>query len=69
MSLTREIDKVIKGPFALDVKDVFFVTFSCRHVWTVPLVTSQPISEGIKISFDNLKILRRCRQVWTVPNN
>ena len=33
----------------------------CRQVWTVALVTIQPISDDIKSS-------RRCRQVWTVPS-
>ena len=39
-----------KGPFAFDDNDVFF----CRHVWTVTLVTMQPISNC------NLKNLCHC---------
>ena len=41
--------------------------FFCRHVWTVPLVTMQPISDGIKNYADIIKNLCRCRQVRKDP--
>ena len=41
--------------------------FFCRHVWTVTLVTMQPISDDIEKYADNIKTLCRCRQVRTDP--
>ena len=57
----------IKDPFTFDDNDMFIAWFFCRHVWTVTLVTMQPISDDIKIYADNTTNPCRCRQVQTDP--
>ena len=53
----------LKGLFAPDDNDAFLVIFSCHQVWTVTLVTIQPIPKVVLMTWKVCVVIAKCERV------